>query len=152
MGKPMAPKYVNLFMDNFEQNLLRDYSKKKMDYHLWYGFVLLTIFSSYGPVTRTRSIISFPSHRVTVNPKNMKSKIKFEIHLTTNEVYFLDVIVSLKHGKLRTTLFTKPTDSHFYLYLILSSITHALKKVPKGQFIRGRRICSRKSVEQWNLV
>ena len=45
----------------------------------------------------------------------MKSKIKFEIHLSTNEVHFLDVTVSLNHGKLRTTLFTKPTDSHFYL-------------------------------------
>ena len=88
---------------------------KKLDYHLWYGFVLLTIFSSYGPVTRTRWIISFPSHIITVNPRNMKSKIKFEIRLSTNEVHFIDVTVSLKHGKLRTALFTKPTDSHFYL-------------------------------------
>ena len=45
----------------------------------------------------------------------MKSKIKFEIRLSTNEVHFIDVTVSLKHGKLRTALFTKPTDSHFYL-------------------------------------
>ena len=26
MGTPMAPNYANLFMDNFEQNLLHDYS------------------------------------------------------------------------------------------------------------------------------
>ena len=26
MGAPMAPNYVNLFMDNFEQNVLDDYS------------------------------------------------------------------------------------------------------------------------------
>ena len=45
----------------------------------------------------------------------MKSKIKFEIHFSTNEVHFLDITVSLKHGKLRTTLFTKPTDLHLYL-------------------------------------
>ena len=45
----------------------------------------------------------------------MKSKIKFQIHLSIIEVQFLDVTVSLKHGKLRTALFTKPTDSHFYL-------------------------------------
>ena len=44
----------------------------------------------------------------------MKSKIKFEIHLSTNEVPFLHVTVSLKHGKVRTTLFYKLT--------ILSSI------------------------------
>ena len=45
----------------------------------------------------------------------MKSKIKFEVHLSTNEVHFLDVTVSLNHAKLRTTLFTKPADPHFYL-------------------------------------
>ena len=45
----------------------------------------------------------------------MKSKIKFEIPLSTNEVHFLDVTISLNHGKLRKALFTKSTDSHFYL-------------------------------------
>ena len=45
----------------------------------------------------------------------MKSKIKFEIHLSAKEAHFLDATVSLNHGKLRTTLFTKSTDFHFYL-------------------------------------
>ena len=45
----------------------------------------------------------------------MKSKIKFETQLSPNKVHFLDATVFLKHGKLWTTLFTKPTDSHFYL-------------------------------------
>ena len=68
MGTPMTINYANLFLDNFEQNLLHYYSQK-LDYHLRYGFVLLTIFSSYGPVARTCWIISFPSHRITVNPR-----------------------------------------------------------------------------------
>ena len=42
----------------------------------------------------------------------MESKITFESHLSTNEVHFLDVTVSLKYGKLRATPFTKPSDSH----------------------------------------
>ena len=28
MGTPMAPNHANLLMDNFEQNLVRDYSQK----------------------------------------------------------------------------------------------------------------------------
>ena len=28
MGTSMTPNYANLFMDNFEQNLLHDYSQK----------------------------------------------------------------------------------------------------------------------------
>ena len=59
MGTPMAPNYPYLFMDNFEQNLLRDYSQKTgLSALVW--FCLLTIFSSYGLVTRTRWIIPFP--------------------------------------------------------------------------------------------
>ena len=68
MVTPMAPNYANLFIDNFEQTYCV-IILKKLDYHHWYGFVLLTIFSSYEPVTRTRWIISFPSHSITINPR-----------------------------------------------------------------------------------
>ena len=74
MGSLMAPNSVNLFMDNFEQNLLHDYFQKTgLSPVVW--FVLLKIFSSYGPVTRTHWIISFRSHRITVNPKILNSKL-----------------------------------------------------------------------------
>ena len=75
----------------------------------------------------------------------MKPKIKFEIHLSTNEVHFPDVTISLNHGKLRTTLFTTPTDSHFYLNTSSCHPSHVVKNIPKGQFIRLRRVYSRKS-------
>ena len=68
MGTQNAANYANLFLDNFEQNLLHYYSQK-LDYHVRYGFVLLKVFSSYGAVTRTHWIIAFPSHRITVNPR-----------------------------------------------------------------------------------
>ena len=77
--------------------------------------------------------------------KNIKSKIKFEIDLSTNEVNLLDVTISLKHGKLKITLLTKPRDFHFYLNTSSCHPSHVLKNIPKGQSIRLRRICSRKS-------
>ena len=61
----------------------------------------------------------------------MKSKIKFEIHLFTNEDQFIDVTVSLKHGKLRTTLFTKTTDFYFDLNTSSCHPSHVLKSIPK---------------------
>ena len=78
-------------------------------------------------------------------PKNIKSKIKFEIDLSTNEVNLLDVTISLKHGKLKITLLTKPRDFHFYLNTSSCHPSHVLKNIPKGQSIRLRRISSRKS-------
>ena len=77
-------------------------------------------------------------------PKNIKSKIKFEIDLSTNEVNLLDVTISLKHGKLKITLLTKPRDFHFYLNTSSCHPSHVLKNIPKAQFIRLGRICSRK--------
>ena len=61
----------------------------------------------------------------------MKSKIKFEIHLSTNDVHFLDVTLYLKHGILRTTSFTKPTDSHVYLNTLSCHPWYVLKIYPK---------------------
>ena len=49
----MALSYANLSMGNYKQNLLSD-TFKELDYHFWYGFVLLTIFFSYVPAIRTR--------------------------------------------------------------------------------------------------
>ena len=71
----------------------------------------------------------------------MKSKIKLEIHLSGNEVHLLDVTVSLKHGKLRAALFTKVTDSHFYLS---TSSSHPLYVLKNRQFIQLQCICSQK--------
>ena len=57
------------------------------------------------------------------------------------EVHFLHGAVPLK---LWTTLFTKPTDSNFYRNTSSCHTSRVLKIIPKGQFIRLRRICSQK--------
>ena len=122
----MATNYANLFMDNFEQNLLRDYSQKTgLSPLVWFRFIDDIFFIWTGNEDSLHHFIFF-THNYS-KAKNMKSKIKFEIHLSTNKVHFLDVTVSLKHGKLRTTLFTNPTDSHVYLNI---SYCHPLH-VPK---------------------
>ena len=144
MGTPVAPSYANLFMDNFEQNLLRDYFQKtSLSPLVWFRFIDDIFFIWTGNKDSLDHFISFTQNYS--KSKNMKSKIKFEIHLSTNEVHYLDVTVSLNHGKLRTTLFTKSTDSHFYLNTASCHPSHVAKNMTKGQFIRLRRICSRKS-------
>ena len=131
MGTPMAPNYANFFMDNFELNLLHDYSQKTgLSLLVWFRFIDDIFFIWTGSKNSLDHFISFTQNYS--KSKNMKSKIKSEIHLSTNQVHFLDVAVSLKHGKLRTTLFTKPTDSHFYLNTSYCHPSHVLKYIPKG--------------------
>ena len=135
MGTPMAPNYANFFMNNFEQNLLHDYSQKTgLSPLVWFGFIDDIFFIWTGNKDSLDHFISFT--RNYSKSKNMKSKIKFNIHLSTNEVHFLDVTISLKDGKLTTTLFTKPTDSHLYPNTSSCNPSYVLKNTPKGQFIR----------------
>ena len=91
-----------------------DYYYKWIIIILWFRFIDDILFIWTGNKKSLDHFISFTTQNYSKS-KNMESKIKFEIYLFTNEVHFLDVTFSLKHGKLRTALFTKPTDSHFYL-------------------------------------
>ena len=109
---------------------------KKLNYHVMYGFALLTILSSYGPVTLDHFISFTQNYK---RRKNIKSKIKFEIHLFNNEVHFLDV----KHGKLRTTLFTKSTDSRFCLNASSCHPSNVPKIYSKDSFFIGTYIFSK---------
>ena len=135
MGIPMAPNYANLFMDNFEQNLLHDYSQKiGLSPLVWFHFIDDIFLIWTGNKDSLDHFISFTQSYS--KSKNMKSKIKFEIHLSTNKVHLVDVTISLKHAKLRTILFTKPTDTCFCLNASSCHSSHVLKNILKGQFIR----------------
>ena len=74
----------------------------------------------------------------------MRKLIKFEVNTSTTMVIFLDVSVTLKDGTLKTKLYTKPTDAFLYLHKSLNHPNHVINIIPKGQFIRIRRICSEK--------
>ena len=74
--------------------------------------------------------------------KKMKSIIKFEVYKSNSEVNFLDVSIKLLDGSLSTSLFCKATDAHLYLNYSSNHPKHVLNDIPKGQFIRIRRICS----------
>ena len=126
MRTSMVPNYANLFMDTFEQNLLRDYSQKTgLSPLVWFHFIGDIFFTWEGNKDSLDHFISFIQNYS--KSKVMKSEIKFEIHLSTNEVNYLDVTISLKYGKLRRTLFTKPTNSHFYVNTSSCHPSHVLK-------------------------
>ena len=141
MGVPMAPNYVYLFMDSFEQNLLHDYSEKTgLSPLVWFRFIDDIFFTWTGnKESLDHSIFFTQNYRKS---KNMKSKIKFEIHLSTNEIHFLDSFFNsfFKTWKIKDNT-AKPADSHFYLNTSSCYPSHVLKSVPKGQFIRLQHIC-----------
>ena len=57
-------------------------------------------------------------------------------------ISFLDARVMLKNGKISTSVYSKPIDSHLYLSQASNHPKHMINNIPKSQFLRLRRICS----------
>ena len=79
----------------------------------------------------------------------MKSKIKFQSCISKDSVNFLDVTVRISKNRIVTSVYSKPTDAHLYLHKKSCHPHHVIKNIPKGQFIRVRRICS--NIEDFNV-
>lgn len=141
MGTPMAPNYANLFLDKFEREMLQTYHSKTGEKPLvWYRYID-DIFCIWNHGDKSlQKFISFCQEYSEM--KNMKSNIKFECNISKENVNFLDVSISIKDNKLNTTVYNKPTDAHLYLNPQSCHPNHVIKNIPKGQFIRIKRICS----------
>ena len=141
MGTPMAPNYANIFMTKFETDLINSYYQKEGIRPLvWFRYIddIFFIWTD-GP----EKLSDFIKHAQNFSESTkMKSKIKFDVNQSTEKVNFLDVVVKLQRGVLVTSLYSKPTDAHMYLYTSSNHPKHVIKNIPKGQFIRIRRICS----------
>jgi len=144
MGTPMAPNYANLFMDKFEREMLCDFEKQYgIRPFVWYRYIDDIFFVWTAGEESLTCFIQFVQNYSTA--QNMESTMKFEVNISSLMVNFLDVKVYLRNGYLQTTLFTKPTDAHIYLNASSNHPSHVIKNLPKGQFIRVRRICSEKA-------
>ena len=141
MGTPMAVNYANLFLENFETEMLNEYERKtKLKPYIWMRYIDDIFFIWQHDEKSLNDFINFCDNYSA--SKKMKSNIRFETNSSTESVNFLDVKVSIKGEKIHTSLYTKPTDAHLYLNAKSCHPRHVIKNLPKGQFIRVRRICS----------
>ena len=141
MGTPMAPNYANLFMDKFENDLINEYAASTgLRPLVWFRFIDDIFFIWPHGSESLCKFIEFCQN--FSEQKKMKSKIKFDINKSPSEVNFLDVKVSFVDGNITTSLYTKPTDAFLYLNTSSNHPNHVKTNIPKGQFIRVRRICS----------
>ena len=142
MGTPMAVNYANLFMANLESSMLDSYEREHgTKPKLWFRYIDDIFFIYEGSLESLNHFINY-CNEFSARSK-MKSVIKFTTTYSESSVTFLDTKVTLENGHLLTTLHCKPTDSHDYLHRSSYHPSHIINSVPKSQFIRIRRICSR---------
>ena len=123
----MAPSAANLFMGWLEAQLLasspvpvsQDTRKRFIDdiFLLWTG--------------TPEDLDVFFDHINSFHPT-----IKFTITSSTDQLPFLDILISLKNGFLKTDIHSKPTDSHAYLPSSSCHPRHVVKNIPYSQFLR----------------
>ena len=73
----------------------------------------------------------------------MASEIRYTSTYSREKVCFLDVLVHNTNGQITTDLYTKPNATHDYLHRSSFHPPSFIRSIPKAQFIRIRRICSR---------
>ena len=102
--------------------------------YLWWRYIDRIFFHwEYGE-EKLREFIEY------LNEKH--PTIKFTTEWSQTSINFLDVWVSLIHGKVTSDLCVKPTDSHQYLHSSSYHPYHCKKRIPSSQALRLNRICS----------
>jgi len=133
MGTKVAPSLANLFMAYFEDKFVYTYPVKPT---IWLRYIddIFLIWEHGDEKFQT-----FLNHLNTCH-----QTIKFTSEISYSSVNFLDTTVLIdSSGKLYTTLYCKPTDSHNYLSYESAHPLHTKRGLPYSQLLRVRRICHR---------
>ena len=74
-------------------------------------------------------------------PNNFHPSIKFSCEYSCKKVYYLDVQVIVREGKLITNLYVNQMDSHQSLDPSSCHPYHCTKSIPYSQALRVNRVC-----------
>ena len=133
MGTVAAPSYATIYMGNFEETHI--YPDIDNDCPV-YARYIDDIFLIY-----TGGEKKLDEFLTNINTKH--DSIKFDYEKSTQSVAFLDTLIYIDEKRqLRTTLYTKPADTHNYLHFKSSHPRHLKESLPYSQALRLRRICS----------
>jgi hypothetical protein len=140
MGVAYAPGAADSYLKEFDKKATCDYKQKPLVYFRYIDDVFLVWLGTVAELLEFQDFCNSLIPGITVN---------FEF--STTHVNFLDTIVYLEdvendptHQTLQTKVFFKPTDTHQLLDKTSFHPRHTFNGVLKSQFLRFKRICSRK--------
>ena len=130
MGTKMALSYANLFMGVLEQQMFSSYKHKPFLYFRYIDDIFMIWTDGED------SLNDFLTHC-----NNQNKNIQFQQIISSTSIPFLDVSVTLEHGKL-TDLYTKSTNKHQYLHHTSCHPKHTKTSLPYCLALRLHLICS----------
>lgn len=138
MGSPCAPTYANLFLGWWEDtHIFGDDSSIWTPSILYWGRFIDDIFILWN-----NSELAFRQFVDSLNVNEVG--LRFTSEIENHRLPFLDILVEKdRRGNLFTNIFRKPTASNSLLKWQSHHPIPLKKGIPKGQFLRVRRNCSR---------
>lgn len=135
MGSTFAPSLAGLYMASFEEeHIFKDGNPYHNNLITWKRYIDDILILWRGDRNECDSFLEW------VN--NLNTNLRFTRTLEEKSIPFLDLLIHLEGGQLRTTTFKKPTDRNSLLHF-RSHHPKALRgNLPYGQFLRIRRNCS----------
>ena len=133
MGTKAAVAIANIFMHFFELEKIFNNPEiiKPYLYKRFIDDIFMIWTQSRDELTEFINILN-----------NCHNSIKFTASISDSRVEFLDTIVYLEQGMLKTELFIKPTNPLAYLLRTSYHPRHTFNSLPYGEFLRTRRNCS----------
>jgi len=132
MGTKVAVGYANNALGRFEKEHVSNYPLQPRIY-LRYIDDLFLIWTK-----GREELDKFITHLNT-----RTSYFKFTSEISSSTVTFLDTSISIQGKTLVADLYTKPTDSHNYLYYDSAHPQRCKDSIPYSQFLRLKRICTK---------
>ena len=130
-GAPNSCSYADLAVSPIDDAILKS-KNKHLHYYGRYRDDCFTVWT--GTEEELNEFFEFIN---TLSPD-----LKFTMEVGRNVLCFLDLKISIVDGKLETTVYSKPTDSHLYLHQQSCHNLSSIKGIRKGVALRLRRICS----------
>uniref|UniRef100_A0A8C5MB09 Reverse transcriptase domain-containing protein n=2 Tax=Leptobrachium leishanense TaxID=445787 RepID=A0A8C5MB09_9ANUR len=131
MGTNVAPTYANIFMSEFEENVV--YKCDLFQYvHHWFRYIDDIIFVWEGTRDTLDEFLSILN--------NGSTSIKFTMSCSLTQINFLDTLVVKRNGKLMTDLYRKPTDKNSLLRYDSAHPPTLLNSLPRSQLVRVNRV------------
>ena len=127
MGTKVAPKFATLVMgyleEQLEYRLNLKYAPEVSKYfqEKWHRF----LDDCYILWNNTIPVETLWQELNSIHPK-----IQFTMEYSDKELPFIDVLVKLHNGKIRTDIYFKPTDKHLYLNFKSCHPRHCKVNIP----------------------
>jgi hypothetical protein len=134
MGSPMIPPYANIFMYQLEKNTVHKYKESGM--LLLYKRFIDDVFI----ITKDSDISELQNELNSLHPA-----IKLTWTPAAKYCNFLDIIVTVKNGKLYTNVYQKQLNTYAYLPFHSYHTIAQKRGFIKGEAIRYARICTKET-------